>query len=456
MIRVFLATVLLAGGWAFAQGPEETASETRAADAFDPLRIWLSRAAVEGRTAGGSMGLWNEQGRVFAHGFGYADIEHSREFAINELCHIASMTKPITATVIVMLADRGTLSLDEPVSRWLTEFKEVRLVGGEPVAAPTLRQLLSHTGGAPGNIERDQLFREGVVRRGESLEENVRALAARGLSHAPGSRFAYSGYGYVIAARAAEAAAGVAWDTLCREVLFDPLGMRDTTYRPDEDAVRSSARPYRRNRAGAWEAAPRINPPREGQYLNAGGGLYSTLEDLGRFYQLHLHGGEYHGTRLVSAEAIRAMYVPQPNSPRYGLGFQLAGPIVGGRASVVYHGGATGTLGWVDFEHQTAGVVLTQVPGSRALLADARVEAAKMLGYAPTPVGEDLDEEAAPRRRGQTMAEAFAEMDKDGDGRISREEWTRDPRGFDILDANKDGYLTLEEIEAVSGRLGGS
>ncbi|MCC6283847.1 MAG: serine hydrolase [Phycisphaerales bacterium] len=387
----------------------------------------------------------------------------------DHLFHIASMTKPVTATVVMILVERGTLDLDTPVSAYLDEFKDAKLPDGTPCEAPTLRQLLSHTGGAPGNNDRNSLFREDTMDRNASLEANIEALASKGLSAAPGTKYAYSGLGFSIAARVAEKASGKEFESLCRELLFAPLGMDHTAFRPSSDAFSAKAKGYRKTAQNEWRELIEVKPPAPGAYINAGGGLYSTGEDMLKFFRLHALGGEVDGKRLLSESSIKAMHTRQSDFATYGLGFQLAPDTETGAVSrFVHHGGALGTLAIVDSETGLAGIVLTQTPAAQSRAFLRAVQERIFAGYGVTLPSEEETEgvvegAADPRMvvqgdlsgQGKGLAEALRQMDKDADGRVSRSEWTRRPEAFDLIDGDKDGFLTGEEVKAMAERLGG-
>jgi len=337
--------------------PAATADSTLALT----LQGILDRAVTRGRLPGASVLLARAGEVLFRGAAGNLDPDDPVE--------IASSTKPIVATLLAALADDGILDLDTPISAWLPEWSEVplrtfpapraeALFGRSPTAprAPTVRELLTHTSGiAP-------LYPGGRPTTG-TLADFSELAAGRGLVAIPGVRFAYGGPSYDIAARLAEVAAGVPFERLLRERLFAPLGMEATRF--EEGGRLAPAR--------ATPPAPAPAPPDapSNRWVSAGGGLTSTLDDLHRFWSLHLTGGLQAGRSVLSEEALAAIRTPLAQNPRgtpfgsdYGLGVYLDRSTPEGSLAIASHGGAFGTLPWVDLDRGV--VVIVFVPGNLA------------------------------------------------------------------------------------------
>jgi len=308
---------------------------------------------------GGSLMIVHGGQVIFSEAFGWADIETKRPFTTNDLCRLASVTKPHTATVIVMLADHGKLSLDDPVDKYLPEFKGVEVRGRGPAKKmPTIRQLLSHTAGFIGG----RALKSGSysVSVDGDLSDIVADIVRQGLVAEPGTRYAYTGHGYFTAGRVAEVVSGKPFDTLMREMLLDPIGAEQSTFRPSERARRTIPTPYHHvdNRLEPFTDLPK------GTVIRPAGGLYSTLDGVARFLLLHRNRGMVGGQCVVSASVLAEMYVPQPDTPGqgYGLGFNVLRKGPGGAGRRIQHTGASGTLAWIDFDLDLVIVMLTQVP----------------------------------------------------------------------------------------------
>src|SRR4051794_14468152 len=382
--RTWLATAALAtaatagrlheraSAWAYAPDPGLTDVQRQA------LRAVMEGAIDRGVIPGGSLLLLSHGRVVYREAFGLADLESRRPFTTEAPCFIASLTKPITATFFVMLDERGVISLDDPVEKFLPEFRGIRVKGRSPPATPPrVWQLLAHRSDLPGNADlgdarpnRAQRSPDevGVLGASDSLAGVVARWAGEGLLAEPGTRFAYGSPGYMAAARIAEVVLGGRYERLLREWLLAPLHMTRTTFRPDAEVMRQVPVRYLRTEAGL-ERETRAHPlPGPDGLVNPAGGLYSTLDDLASFLALHLDGGLADGKRLVSPQSLARMYRPHP--PRaanlanagetdggYGLGWNIMTA-----AGSVRHLGGSGTMAWLDLPRQNAGVLLTQVP----------------------------------------------------------------------------------------------
>jgi len=311
---------------------------------------------------GGSLMIVHKGEVVFSEAFGLADIETKRPFTTNDLCRLASVTKPHTATVIVMLADQGKLSLDDPVNKYLPEFKGIEVRGQGPAKKmPTIRQLLSHTAGFIGG----RALKSGPYSLSidGDLADIVAEIVRQGLAAEPGTRYTYTGQGYFTAGRVAEVVSGKPFDTLMQEMLLDPIGAEQSTFRPSEQAKQRIPTAYNHidGRLEPFTGLP------YGTVIRPAGGLYSMLDGVARFLLLHRNRGMVGGRRIVSASVLAEMYVPQPSTPGqgYGLGFNILRKGPDGTGRRIQHTGASGTLAWMDFDLDLVIVMLTQVPQSQ-------------------------------------------------------------------------------------------
>ena len=334
------------------------------ADERDELRGAFQLGIDRKGFPGGSLMLIHRGEVIFREAFGLADLASKRPFATEDLCRIASVTKPHTATLLVMLADEGRLSLDERIDKYLPEFKGMKVRGTGPARrAPTIKECLSHTGGFPGN---DSLKSGALtIKRDGTLAEAVADLATRELWSEPGTQFAYGGLGYMAAARAAEVVTGKDYEVLMQEVLLDRIGAKDATFHPTDEMQEKMPTAYERVEGGFRPRQIRSIAT----VVNPGGGLCSTLDDVGRLMLLHRNKGVVGGRRVVSEAALAAMYVPQPGTtgPGYGLGFNTLRTAGDGRLACAGHIGGSGTLVRIDFESDLIVVLLTQVPQQQTL-----------------------------------------------------------------------------------------
>jgi CubicO group peptidase (beta-lactamase class C family) len=313
---------------------------------------------------------------------GRRSIEDDLPMRPDTLFRIASMTKPITAIGIMMLADQGKLAIDDPVEKYLPEFRGPMMVAGPPGDTITLKKparpitlgdLLTHTSGLPGKLPPG--LADLYDRRDRTLAEAALAFSQRPLDFEPGSRWAYSSPGIDTLGRVIEAAAGVSYERFLEERLFEPLGMADTTFYPAAAQVARTAVVYER-RQGALRpvAAFRGGPPEGAKYPHPAGGLFSTAPDLARLYQMMLNGGTRAGRRYLSESSVAAMTRVQTGDLRAGfsegIGFGLGWSVVRRPAGVTAmlspgsygHGGGYGTQCWIDPHRGLFTILLTQRP----------------------------------------------------------------------------------------------
>ena len=308
---------------------------------------------------------------------GLADVAARRPMTPETLFWIASMTKPITGTAVLMLQDEGKLNVADPVAKYLPEFANLKTPSGKP-ANLTLTQILTHTSGlgeATGP----------AAQKAKSLADLVPVWLAAPMQYEPGAKWSYTQSGINAAARIVEVVSGMTFDAFLQERLFAPLGMKDTTFYPtDAQRLRLVTGYAKDKNSGALSAVP----PRDGyegirsRPPQGNGGLYSTPRDYARFCQMLLAGGTIAGHRLVSAEAMKFLNTPQTGdlptgffqndiSGQYGkhYGWGLGTCILRtpheGVAAMLSpgsfgHGGAWGTQAWIDPVRGVAYVLMVQ------------------------------------------------------------------------------------------------
>ena len=329
---------------------------------------------------GGAMLILHRGEVIFREAFGMADLATRTPFALDAPCRLASVTKPFTATLFALLVEEGKCGWDDPVDRYLPEMAALRVRGKGPAArAPILRELLSHTAGFPGNNERRS---DATPLRGDgTLAGAMAAIARAGLLAEPGTAYAYSGFGYMVAGRVAEVITGREFGALLAERLLGPIGAGGAVFLPSASAAVRARLPtmYERSDETLIRAGAGDGEPAGLAFPNPGGGLVATLDDVGRFLLLHRNRGiAGGGGRLVTAEALEALYRPQPATGRegYGLGFNVLRTDARGVGDRLRHAGASGTLAFVDLKQDLIVVVLTQVPTKQRLPFGRRLEAA--------------------------------------------------------------------------------
>ncbi len=308
---------------------------------------------------------------------GLADVAARKPMKADTLFWIASMTKPITGTAILMLQDEGKLNVHDPVAKYLPEFANLKTPSGQP-ANLTVTQILTHTSG---------LGEAGgpAAQQAKTLADLVPLWLAAPMQFEPGSKWSYCQSGINAAARIVEVVSGMTFDTFLEKRLFKPLGMKHTTFYLGDRERAQLVTAYAKNKdTGLLEAVPprpefgpRDRPPQ------GNGGLYSTANDYARFCQMLLGGGKFKGRRYLSADALKFLTTPQtPDAMptgffqndtygrrglNYGWGLGtcvLKTPHDGVPAMLspgsYGHGGAWGTQAWIDPVKGVAYVLMVQ------------------------------------------------------------------------------------------------
>jgi CubicO group peptidase (beta-lactamase class C family) len=233
---------------------------------------------------------------------GYADIATKRAITPDSIFWIASMTKPITGVAVMMLQDEGKLNVTDRVAKYVPEFANLKTPSGKP-ANLTLTQILTHTSGL-GEVNK------AAVLSARTLADLVPIWLAAPMQFEPGAKWSYCQSGINLAARIVEVVSGMTFDAFLQKRLFDPLGMKDTTfYLTDAQKARIVVGYAKNKETGELASAPtrveydgtRARPPQ------GNGGLYSTPLDYARFCQMLLNRGELHGKRYLSENAIKVL-----------------------------------------------------------------------------------------------------------------------------------------------------
>lgn len=340
-----------------------------------PARMAKFVAAAE---IPGAVTLVSREGRVVhAAAAGFQDIERRAPLRVDSLFGIMSMTKPITATALMILVDESKVALDDPVSKYIPEFANAKLLDGARVQNLTIRRLLSHTSGLGDKQE-----------CADSLEATAAMLAKRGFKFQPGVKWEY-GPSLNVIGRIIEIASGQPYDKFLSDRVFKPLCMNDTVFHLTPKLQTRLAKLYERDEVtkSLKPAERRLGAGQPGVVPNPSGGLFSTAADVNRFYSMILAEGELDGHRILSAEAVKEMTKVQSGDlvtgftpgNGWGLGWCIIRKPEGVTAMLspgsFGHGGAYGTQVWVDPARKAVFLLLTQrsnFPNSDA--SDVRAE----------------------------------------------------------------------------------
>ncbi len=318
---------------------------------------------------------------------GMADVEAGHAMQKDTIFQIMSMTKPVTAIGIMMLAQQGKLALRDPVEDYLPEFKDLRVrttVGPDAVRARvpnhaiTIRDLLTHAAGIqdyPGPPAIPDYAQTMSV----PLDEVVRQLAKQPLLFQPGTQWSYSSPGIEILGRIIEVCSGEKYVDFITEQILQPLGMKDSFFFPPADKTSRIAMVYAQKDGKLLRSPASIlggDPAkyRQGAVFPAPGwGLYSTAEDLLHLYRMMLNDGVYEGHRYLSPFSVHVMTEPQTTGIQpvgwmrgsyYGLAWEIVtdplGELAGHTIGTYGHGGAFGTQGWIDPNNDLISILLIQ------------------------------------------------------------------------------------------------
>ena len=262
---------------------------------------------------------------------GYADLASKRPMPTDALFWIASMSKPMTGTALTMLIDEGKVGLEDPVEKYLPEFKDQMFIAykddttallKKPQHPIVVREILSHTSGLAFATPMETPTFDRL-----ELRDSVRGHAAMPLQFEPGTKYAYSNGGTNTAGRIIEVVTGQKYEDFMQERLFDPLGMTETTFWPSEAQMKRFATIYKVDEAktGLEETTlSQLEYPftkRSRQPLPAGG-LFSVAADCAKICQMILNGGELNGRRYLSESAVKMMVAKQTGDlvpDKYGL-----------------------------------------------------------------------------------------------------------------------------------------
>jgi CubicO group peptidase (beta-lactamase class C family) len=369
---------------------------------------------IAAKEIAGAVTVVTRRGRI-AHfeAQGLMDLESKAPMRKDGIFRIASMSKPVTGVAILMLVEEGKVRLNDPVSRFIPEFKDTKVAVAKPGpegsapaptgrgrgAAPqeitltpasrsiTVRDLLTHTSGlASGGAGSREANRIAPRNPAENLAAHVPKLGGAPLDFQPGTEWRYSALaGIDTLGRIVEVASGQTFDQFLRQRIFEPLGMKDTGFFPTDDRLPRVVSLYGRSSEGVLtkEETPSWLATRT--FFSGGGGLWSTPEDYTQFAQMLVNGGQLNGKRLLGPRTVELMasnhvgeLFAASSAGRRGMGFGLTVEVVmdpiaaGQRRSAGSFGwdGAFGTHFWVDPKEQIAGILMIQRGLNAALNRD--------------------------------------------------------------------------------------
>jgi len=355
--RTFAGCALLLAAFLFSSG-------ALAADKFAAVPEALQQL-VNSNEIPGAVALVATKDRVLhLSAVGQSDLATGRKLKPDDIFWIASMSKPMTSVAVALLADDGKLSFDDPVEKYLPEFRDMWVAGEQTAqqrvlvkaARPiTLRDLLTHTSGLGEYRVTDPHW---------TLAAMIKVLAREPLRFQPGMRWSYSTAGMDTLGRVVEVVSGMPYDKFIQTRLFDPLGMKDTTFWISPAQKKRFVTPII-SRAGKLQPTS-IDYMYGGAVTDfqrpplGGAGLFSTAADVAKFYQMMLNHGAANGRQILKPETVAEMTRKQTGDlkARAGMPWGLGFCVVEDPAQMASnktlspgtfgHGGAFGTQSWAD------------------------------------------------------------------------------------------------------------
>jgi len=352
----------------------------------------MIQQSIDSGWIAGAVGFIARDGKIiYNKAFGVSDIDSKKAMATDNIFRIASQTKAITSISAMMLFEEGKFLLDDPVSKYIPEFKNPQVLDtfnekdSTYTTVParrevTVRDLFTHTSGIDyagiGSLRMRAIYAKGGFTDGFGndkirIGDDIRILGRMPLVHQPGERFTY-GLNVDVLGYLVEIWSGEPLDQYMRKHLFEPLGMNDTWfYLPEDKAgrlVKVNSEDAKHHVTGIGQSG--VNYPLlKGTYFAGGAGLSSTVKDYALFLQMLLNNGEYNGKKFLSrrtVELITSNQIGDLNLGRdkFGLGFQITTEYgqaqLGISEGSFAWGGYFATTYWADPKERIVGLLFMQ------------------------------------------------------------------------------------------------
>ena len=385
MAILFAAAVFLSGCQSV-KNSSENSGTTFAKDALMPF--------VQSGQLPGAINIFYKNGIQETACVGYADVAARRPITMDDVYMQCSQTKGFCGVTVAMLVEEGRISLDDPVSKYLPEFKILWVLTSEKDGVRTLvkakntltiRMVMNHTGGFPFEICAKQgNIKGGGWSGGAPIRQTAAIAAACPLLFEPGTKVQYSNTGIDIGAAVVEVVTGQPWDVFLRERVLIPLGMHSTSFRPTDKQLETQVEMYDCVKDGPAKYRRQNNMqqrPYNGSHVfpSAGAGLWTTANDQLKFYKMLMNlGVGDNGARILKEETVREL-LAKSTRPKgmggYSLG--LSAPEVDREDSWFGHGGAWGTNCMVNWHRRELKLWVVQLCGQPRPWDKARVAAEK-------------------------------------------------------------------------------
>ena len=355
-----------------AQSKVRDSKTTYAQEALQPY--------VESGQLAGAINVFYKDGVQETCCIGYADVSQKRPIKMDNVFMQCSQTKGFCGVTIAKLVEEGKLSLDDPVSKYLPEFKELWVemqnkdgvrVLNKAKNVLTVRMVLNHTGGFPFEISAKRRDVRGGGWSGGAPLRQVASIAAESpLKFEPGTRELYSNTGIDIGAAIVEVITGMKWENYLKQEVLDPLGMKSSWFWPSDKQLKKKIELYytQNNAPAKWveEDGWQQRPYNDSHvFASAGAGLWTTANDQLKFYKMLMNlGVGDNGVRILKEETVKsllAVTTRPSNMGGYSLG--LDAPKVDDENSWFGHGGAWGTSCYVNWHKKELKMWVIQCAG---------------------------------------------------------------------------------------------
>lgn len=371
---MFISAALVCCLAASAQNGIKESETTYAKEALQP---YLDQGVLAG-----AISVFYKDGVQETCCIGYADVARKRPIWLDNAFMQCSQTKGFCGVTIAKLVEEGRISLDDPVSNYLPEFKELWVLDGRTDSTQTLRKaknvltvrmVLNHTGGFPFEVSAKRLdVRGGGWSGGAPIRQVASIAAASPLMFEPGTQVLYSNTGIDIGAAIVETVTGMKWENYLKREVLDPLGMKSTWFWPTDEQIEAKIElydvqegtPARWRYEAEWEQRPYND---RHVFASAGAGLWTTAEDQLKFYKMLMNlGVGDNGVRILKEETVKSI-LAQSTRPAHMEGYSLGlgAPVKDSDDAWFGHGGAWGTNCMVNWHKKELRLWVVQVCGSQ-------------------------------------------------------------------------------------------
>ena len=383
MLLGVASAVVLAGLSAF--GAVKDSGTAYAKDALTPY--------VESGELPGAISVFYNNGVQETCCIGYADVAAKRKITMDDVYMQCSQTKGFCGVTIAKLVEEGKITLDDPVSKYLPEFKELWILQSNANGVKTLvkaknvltvRMCLNHTGGFPFEICAKQGAVKGGGWSGGAPLRQVAVIAANSpIMFEPGTKAQYSNTGIDIGAAVVEVVTGMKWEDYLKKTVLEPLGMNSTSFKPTDEQLKTQVEMYdcvagksaKYRRQNDWQQRPYND---EHVFASAGAGLWTTANDQLKFYKMLMNLGlGDNGARILKEETVKSILAVSTRPEGlgdYSLG--LRAPVKDGENEWFGHGGAWGTNCYVNYHRKQLKLWAVQLNGGPRPWDKARAAAA--------------------------------------------------------------------------------